>query len=81
MCGREKKAWVVTIINKLVDSPARISIHAEVIDNEKFLIETLRPVNTVYIFGAGHVAQRVAPLSESVGFRTVVLDDHGDFAC
>ncbi|WP_298202569.1 XdhC family aldehyde oxidoreductase maturation factor [Desulfosporosinus sp.] len=68
------------ILEKLIAGPAKISIHAEAIDNQHFLVETLRPAGTVYIFGAGHVSQRIAPLSESVGFRTVVLDDRADYA-
>jgi len=68
------------ILEKLLAGPAKISIHAEVIDNQRFLVEPLRSAGTVYIFGAGHVSQRIAPLSENVGFRTVVLDDRADFA-
>ncbi|AGY76975.1 XdhC family aldehyde oxidoreductase maturation factor [Clostridium autoethanogenum] len=68
------------ILEKLIAGPAKISIHAEVIDNQRFLVEPLRPEGTVYIFGAGHVSQRIAPLSETVGFRTVVLDDREEYA-
>jgi xanthine dehydrogenase accessory factor len=68
------------ILEKLITGPAKISIHAEVFDNQRFLVEPLRQAGTVYIFGAGHVSQRIAPLSESVGFRTVVLDDRADYA-
>lgn len=68
------------ILEKLVSGPAKISIHAEVLDQQRFLVEPLRPAGTVYIFGAGHVSQRIAPLSASVGFRTVVLDDRAEFA-
>ncbi|NMM62481.1 XdhC family protein [Clostridium sp. P21] len=68
------------ILEKLIAGPAKISIHAEVIDNQRFLVEPLRPSGTVYIFGAGHVSQRIAPLCETVGFKTVVLDDREDYA-
>ncbi len=34
----------------------------------------------LYIFGAGHVAQKVAPIAESVGFSTIVIDDRSEFA-
>lgn len=67
-------------MEKLLSGPAKISIHAEVLDNQRFLVEPLRPAGTVYIFGAGHVSQRIAPLSVSVGFRTVVLDDRAEYA-
>jgi xanthine dehydrogenase accessory factor len=62
-------------LEKLLSGPAKISIHAEILEHQRFLVEPLRPTGTVYIFGAGHVSQRIAPLSVSVGFRTVVLDD------
>jgi xanthine dehydrogenase accessory factor len=68
------------IMEKLIAGPAKISIHAEVLDNQRFLVEPLRPAGTVYIFGAGHVSQRIAPLSMSVGFKTVVLDDRAEYA-
>lgn len=38
------------------------------------------PRPTVYIFGAGHIAVPVAHLAELVGFRTVIIDDRGEFA-
>ncbi len=68
------------ILEKLIAGPAKISIHAEVLDNQRFLVEPLRPAGTVYIFGAGHVSQRIAPLSGSVGFTTIVLDDRAEYA-
>jgi xanthine dehydrogenase accessory factor len=47
---------------------------------QRYLVEPLGSRNTVYIFGAGHVSQQLAPLAKKVGFRTVVLDDREDFA-
>ena len=67
-------------LEKLISGPAKISIHAEVLEHQRFLVEPLRPAGTVYIFGAGHVSQRIAPLSASVGFRTIVLDDRAEYA-
>lgn len=45
-----------------------------------YLVEPLCQAGTVYIFGAGHVSQQLAPLTTLVGFRTVVLDDRPEFA-
>jgi xanthine dehydrogenase accessory factor len=45
-----------------------------------YLADPLSPQSTVYIFGAGHVAQQLAPLAQKVGFRTVILDDREEFA-
>ncbi len=65
---------------KLTAGPAKIAIHAEVLDGQRFLVEPIRPTGDVYIFGAGHVSQKIAPLAETVGFRTVVLDDRAEYA-
>jgi xanthine dehydrogenase accessory factor len=68
------------MLEKLVAGPAKISLHADARDGQRFLVEALRPTGTLYLFGAGHLSQRIAPLSQSVGFRTVILDDRGDYA-
>lgn len=49
-------------------------------EGERFFIEPLSSEGTVYIFGAGHIGQKLAPLTKFVGFRTVVLDDREEFA-
>jgi len=68
------------LLEHLVNGPAKVTLHSEVYDDQRFLIEPLRVGGTVIIFGAGHVSQKIAPLSEGVGFRTVVLDDRPEFA-
>ena len=65
---------------KLLSGPGKLSIHAEVCENRRFLVEPIRHGGTVYIFGAGHVSQKIAPLAETVGFKTVVLDDRKEYA-
>ncbi|ABK98494.1 XdhC family aldehyde oxidoreductase maturation factor [Pelobacter propionicus] len=68
------------LLEKLVAGPAKITLHSEAFNEQRFLVEPLRQGGTVYLFGAGHVSQKVAALSESVGFRTIVLDDRAEFA-
>ena len=68
------------LLEKLIAGPAKITLHSEAFDEHRFLVEPLRQGGTVYIFGAGHVSQKIAPLSDSVGFRTIVLDDRADYA-
>jgi len=68
------------LLEKLIAGPAKITIHSEAFDRQRFLVEPLRPVGAVNIFGAGHVSQEIAPLADHVGFRTIVLDDRADFA-
>jgi xanthine dehydrogenase accessory factor len=45
-----------------------------------FLVEPLCHEGVAFIFGAGHISQKLAPLTRLVGFRTVVLDDRAEFA-
>ncbi len=68
------------LLAKLTAGPAKISIHAEATDGPRLLVEAIRPSATAYLFGAGHVSRQIAPLCETVGFRTVVLDDRPEFA-
>ena len=44
------------------------------------LVESLRPMGIVYIFGAGHVGECVARFAAATDFRVVILDDRSDFA-
>lgn len=44
------------------------------------LWERHHPVPTLYLFGAGHVAQSTAVVATEAGFRVVVLDDRPEFA-
>jgi xanthine dehydrogenase accessory factor len=36
--------------------------------------------STIFIFGAGHIAQALAPVCSLAGFRVVVIDDRPEFA-
>ncbi|OAT85776.1 XdhC family aldehyde oxidoreductase maturation factor [Desulfotomaculum copahuensis] len=50
------------------------------LNEANFIAEPVNSPGTVYLFGAGHVAQQVARLTAMVDFRTVVLDDREEFA-
>ncbi|AEF94417.1 XshC-Cox1-family protein [Desulfotomaculum nigrificans CO-1-SRB] len=50
-------------------------------EGKKYLVEPVSNGGTVYIFGAGHVSQKLAYLTTMVDFKTVVLDDREEFAC
>lgn len=43
-------------------------------------VEPVQQEPTLYLFGAGHVSQEIAPLAKKVGFKVVVVDDRADFA-
>lgn len=67
-------------LTKLIQGPARISIHSDVFDDLKLLVEPVRNRSTLYLFGAGHVAQKIASVADTVSFRTVVIDDRAEYA-
>lgn len=69
-----------SFLERLISGPAKISIHADMLVNQRVLVEPICHPGTVYIFGAGHVSQKIAPLTDMVGFSTVVLDDRREFA-
>ncbi|MDO9084597.1 MAG: XdhC family protein [Anaerolineaceae bacterium] len=48
-------------------------------DQARVFFEPIGHHSTVYIIGAGHIAQMLAPLTSLVGFRTCVLDDRPDY--
>lgn len=50
------------------------------LEGRRFLVERCYTPSTVYILGAGHVSQQLAPLTANVSFQTVVLDDREEFA-
>lgn len=53
--------------------------HVVEVGEQRFLVESLSHAGEVYIFGAGHISQQLAPLAKLVGFDITVLDDRSDF--
>jgi len=68
-------------VNRWVDESEGLSVYTDIIGPQRYLIESIRPGRTAFVFGAGHVSQQVVPLCDNVGFRTVVLDDRAEYAC
>jgi len=67
--------------NKLREKSKTITGSAfVVIDGRKYCIDLLESKESLFIFGAGHVAKEVAALAMNVGFRIIVLDDREAFA-
>jgi len=50
------------------------------LSGSKVVIDPIRKLNTLYCFGAGHVAVPTAHIAALVGFRVIVLDDRAEFA-
>jgi xanthine dehydrogenase accessory factor len=68
---KENKPTVMVIESEGKDSPWK---------KMEILIEPVFSEPTVFIFGAGHVSQQLAPLAKRVSFRVVVIDDREMFA-
>lgn len=77
--GDLKDSWGLTM--SLFSDPEIRAAGAITMPGGRLLLEPLLREPMVYVFGAGHVSQHVAKLCESVGFRSVVLDDRAEFAC
>ncbi len=50
------------------------------LDGKRYLVEAMCARGSVFIFGAGHVSRELARLTSRMEFRTIVLDDRGEFA-
>ena len=42
-------------------------------------LEPISPLDTIYLFGAGHVSQSTASMAKMLGFRVVVIDPRREF--
>ncbi len=50
------------------------------IGDRRLIIEPAFTKGTVYLFGAGHVSQKVAEITHLLDFKTVIIDDREEFA-
>ena len=58
-----------------------LSLRAVLTDTKpRLLIEPVGQASRVYLFGGGHVSQRLVPVLSYVGFRVIVLEDREKFA-
>jgi len=46
----------------------------------QLMVEPIAEQGTAYIFGAGHIAGSLVPLLNTLGFKTVVIDDRHEYA-
>jgi xanthine dehydrogenase accessory factor len=49
-------------------------------NQNRLLVEPLGMPGTLFLFGGGHVSQKLAPLADTLDFRIVVIDDRSEFA-
>ncbi|MFZ7101515.1 MAG: XdhC family aldehyde oxidoreductase maturation factor [Peptococcaceae bacterium] len=66
-------------LENLTAGSSQIASYSDISQGRRVLIEPIRNKGVLYIFGAGHVSQQIAPLAEGVGFRTVVIDDRSEY--
>lgn len=59
--------------------PSRIALHSGDDPAVRYIVEPVHSGGTVYLFGAGHVSQQVARITNLLEFNTVVVDDRADF--
>lgn len=71
---------ILEIFKKARENFKKFDIYTVTAKKNKYLIEPVQNCETVYIFGAGHVSQKLALITKMIDFRTVVLDDRSDFA-
>lgn len=71
---------VQEIAGKLTSDFMNTKIADITIGGDIYLIEPFFHFESVYIFGAGHVALKIAALTKMLGFYTIVIDDREEFA-
>lgn len=64
----------------LVEKKPRVLVFPSGDKKLEVLLEPIVSEPTVFLFGAGHISQKVAPLAKMVDFKVVVLDDREMFA-
>ena len=55
--------------------PKRVSVRGD-----ELYVEVFRPLETILMVGAGHIAKALCSIAKFVGFRVVVVDDREEFA-
>lgn len=76
----EENNDVQKVFKNIRENYKQLQMNIEETEENNYLVEPVQNFETVYIFGAGHVSQKLAQITEMIGMRTVVLDDRSDFA-
>lgn len=76
----EENNDVHSVFKKIRENFKDLQMNIEETSGGIYLTEPVQNCETVYIFGAGHVSQKLAQITKIIGLRTVVLDDRSDFA-
>ena len=76
----EEDEKVQCILRKIRENFKHITIQHIDLDEYHYLIEPVLNCQTLYIIGAGHVAQKIAEVVKILDFKTIVIDDRKEFA-
>eukprot|EP00362_Geleiidae_sp_MMETSP1317_P001408 CAMPEP_0201284282 /NCGR_PEP_ID=MMETSP1317-20130820/69085_1 /ASSEMBLY_ACC=CAM_ASM_000770 /TAXON_ID=187299 /ORGANISM="Undescribed Undescribed, Strain Undescribed" /LENGTH=314 /DNA_ID=CAMNT_0047603813 /DNA_START=204 /DNA_END=1148 /DNA_ORIENTATION=+ len=82
VCGKVKSfssSCIEVIKSKINEEKNRYAAVFSVSDLQ-FFVEPIFIQKTVFIFGAGHISKNLAMLTQSIDFKTIVLDDREEFA-
>ncbi|WP_318798971.1 XdhC family aldehyde oxidoreductase maturation factor [Clostridium tanneri] len=76
----EEEDSVQEVFKKVRERFKELTIHTVDVNDKEYFIEPVLNLETVYIFGAGHISQKLADITKLVDFKTIVLDDRAEFA-
>lgn len=84
----ENHQWSTSPVKLSDETLAQLADHADVmrspglvhLEGATFFVEPAKFNGILYILGAGHLAIETARLANSIGFKTVVMDDRDEFA-
>ncbi|NMM61236.1 molybdenum dehydrogenase [Clostridium sp. P21] len=85
ICGEslfygEEDDTVQLIFRKIRENFKNVAIENITLEKELYLIEPILNCETLYIVGAGHVAQKITQITNMLDFKTIIVDDREDFA-
>jgi len=78
--GEHDETFIKDVIDKVMTNFSSTKIEEIDVQGETYLIEPFFHYESVCIFGAGHVAEKIAVVTKLLGFYTIVLDDREEFA-
>ena len=69
----------VQFYKQMISNPAKVMLHSESTKGKRIVIEPIQNGGHLYVFGAGHVSQKLVEVAETVGFNSIVIDDRPEF--
>ena len=75
----EDTSWNMRVTNNNTENLKKKAVLIEQ-NKKKYYIEPLVTSGKVYIFGGGHISQKLVPVLNSVDFNCIVVEDRSEFA-